>query len=271
MAIIIIFLILIIYIFSLKSINGNDNNRSKSLIEKAFPQYNIIKQFDTGLHLQGFILEDKKTPNQKTVTFTSDDGSVIVNGELLAWDSSDNKLTNLNNIYTKYFIHDNNASELYLSIKKDAVCIQQGNDNAAHKFYAVIDPKCSYCNALFNASQPAIKSGSLAVRWIVVGALADSKEIVNSIYNSDSPITALIKYETTGEYDTTLTKANDSVQLNNSVREHINSFPTILYKNTQDYIKISGGSRLPLTTAKIAEKDNIKKVNEFLILTSNKF
>ena len=264
-------LILLIYIFSLKSINGNDDARAKTLIEKAFPQYNIIKQFDTGIHLQGFILENKEKTQDKTVTFTSDDGSVIVNGELLAWDSSSNKLTSLNKIYTKYFTSDDNASELYLSIKKDGVYIQQSSDSAPHKFYAIIDPSCSYCHSLFIASQQAIKSGDLAVRWIVVGALNNSRDIANSIYNSDNRLDALVNYETTKEYNQDLTKDNDAVGSNDTIRNYIKSFPTIVYKNSQDYIKTSGGSKLPLTNAKIAEKENIIKVNEFLILTSDKF
>ncbi|MDE4957614.1 DsbC family protein, partial [Francisella tularensis subsp. holarctica] len=72
-------------------------------VEHAFPQYKVIKTFDTGIQLQAYILEYKKDPTKHSVTFTSEDGAVSVNGELLAWDSNQNKITILNNIYANYF------------------------------------------------------------------------------------------------------------------------------------------------------------------------
>lgn len=268
----IVFLVVIIYIFSLKSVSGNDTARAKALVEKAFPQYSILKQFDTGIHLQGFILEDKKDPNKKTVTFTSEDGFVIVNGELLAWDINQDRVTNLNKLYTKYFITDDRANQLYVAIKQKAAYIQQGDNNAPHKFYAIIDPGCEFCHALFNASQEAIKQKQLAVRWVVVGALDNSKNVANSIYNSEDPLNALLNYENSKIYDKQLSKdTNEKVENNDELIKYITGFPTIVYKNNEDYLRISGGGKLPLTPGKVAEKDNIKKVNEFLLLTSNKF
>ncbi|AEB28527.1 Thiol:disulfide interchange protein DsbG precursor [Francisella hispaniensis] len=262
-----------LYIFSTTNLNkiSPDNKQGLYLVEHAFPQYKVIKTFDTGIHLQAYILEDKKDPTKHSVTFTSEDGGVIVNGELLAWDSNQNKLTSLNNIYANYFTSSPKANNLYLNIKKYATYIQQGSDEAPHKFYAIIDPSCSYCNRLFDATQPAINSGELAVRWILLGALRNSPEIVRSIFNSKDPLEALIKYHKTKIYDQNLTQQNEKAENNLRLSSDIEGFPTIVYKTPQGALKISGGNKLPLTDASIAAKDNINKINEFLLLTSNSF
>ncbi|ABI82840.1 DsbC family protein [Francisella tularensis] len=269
----VVILLVVLYIFSTTNLNkiSPDNKQGLYLVEHAFPQYKVIKTFDTGIHLQAYILEDKKDPTKHSVTFTSEDGAVIVNGELLAWDSNQNKLTSLNNIYANYFTSSPQANNLYLNIKKYATYIQQGSDDAPHKFYAIINPSCSYCNRLFDATQPAINSGELAVRWIPLGALRNSPEIVRSIFNSKDPLEALIKYHKTKTYDQKLTQQNEKAENNLRLSSDIEGFPTIVYKTPQGALKISGGNKLPLTDATIAAKDNINKINEFLLLTSNSF
>ncbi|AEI36462.1 MULTISPECIES: DsbC family protein [Francisella] len=269
----VLFLLVIIYFFSTTNLNRSPFNNQQGLyiVEHAFPQYKVVKTFDTGIHLQAYILEDKKDPTKRTVTFTSENGDVIVNGELLAWDRNQNKLTSLNQIYANYFTSSTRANNLYLDIKKYATYIQQGSDNAPHKFYAIIDPNCGYCSSLFDASQPAIKSGDLAVRWIPLGSLHNSADVVDSILNSKDPLQALIQYHDTKVYDKNLTKSHEKAENNMKLSTEINGFPTIIYKTPEGALKISGGNKLPLTEAKIAEKDNIKKVNEFLLLTSNNF
>ena len=212
----IVILLLIFYIVSTQSLSNSPNNKKAghSLVSKAFPQYNIIKSFDTGMNLQGFILVDKQDPNKKTVTFTTKDGNTIVNGELLTWNLSENKLTNLNNIYVGYYQSDTKANDLYVAIKQNATYIQQGSNDAPKKIYAIIDPSCSYCHYLFKAVQPAIKSGQLVVRWIPIAKLGDSKHIVNSIFNSKDPLQSLIDYETNNAYDK---DAKDNVKTTNNI------------------------------------------------------
>ena len=185
-----IIVVSILYIFSTSSLNKSlsGNKQGLYIVEQAFPQYKVIKTLDTGLHLEAYIPQDKKDPTKRTVTFTNENGSVIVNGQLLAWDRSENKLNSLNQIYTNYFTSNPKANELYLNIKKYSSYIQQGSNDAPHKFYAVIDPSCGYCNRFFEATQPAIKSGQLSVRWIPLGALHNSPAIVRSLFNSKDPL-----------------------------------------------------------------------------------
>lgn len=266
-------LILFVYIFISTSKLGDSRSHSQGLrlVEQAFPKHKVIKSFDTGINLEGYILEDKKDAKKRTVTFTSDDGSVLVNGELLAWDRNSNELTNLNQIYASYFISNEQANEVYLNIKKFGSYIQQGSDNAPHKFYAIIDPSCNYCSYLFTATQPAIKKGLLAVRWLPVGALNNSQKIVNSFFNSKDPLKTLLEYHDTKKYDKSNVAENDKASSNLKLAENIKGFPTIIYKTPQDALKISGGDKLPLIDAASAKNSNIEKINEFLLLTSNKF
>lgn len=266
-------LILLVYVFSVTNLTSTKSLKQQgfSLVKQAFPQYKVIKNFDTGIALEGYILEDKKNPSKKAVTFTSKDGSVLVNGELLAWDRNQNQLTNLNQIYSNYFTSDKKASKLYLDIQKFGSYIQQGSDDAPHKFYAIIDPSCNYCSYLFTATQPAIKKGLLAVRWIPIGALHNSSKIVNSFFNSKDPLKALIKYHNSKIYDKSNIGKNDKTSSNLKLSENIKGFPTIVYKTPLDAIKISGGDKLPLVDAASAKNSNTKKINEFLLLTSNKF
>ncbi|AXA33996.1 DsbC family protein [Francisella adeliensis] len=265
-------LLLLTYIFTTSKLsNPQSYSQGLKLVEQAFPQYKVIKSFDTGISLEGYVLEDKGDIKKRTVTFTSKDGSVLVNGELLAWDRNQNKLTSLNQIYTNYFTSDEEANELYLDIQKFGSYIQQGSNDAPHKFYAIIDPSCSYCSYLFTASQPAIKEGLLAVRWLPVGALHNSPKIVNSFFNSKDPLKAFISYHDTNKYDENNTEENDKALNNMNLSKNIQGFPTIVYKTPQDALKISGGDKLPLIDAASAEKSNVKKINEFLLLTSDKF
>ncbi len=266
-------LILLLYTFSITTIGSKNvtKNNGSQIVAQAFPQYKIIKSFDTGINLQGYILEDKKNSEKRTVTFTSEDASVIVNGELLAWDRNENRLTSLNQIYASYFATDHKANNLYLDIAKYGTYVQQGSDDAPHKFYAAIDPSCSYCDYLFNAAQPAIKKGLLAVRWIPVGALRNSPAIVNSFFNSSDPLKAFLDFHETYAYDKTNVEKNDKATNNLKILKDLLGFPTIVYKTNEGTLKISGGDKLPLVDAAIAEKENIKKINEFLLLTSNQF
>ncbi|MDE4959344.1 DsbC family protein, partial [Francisella tularensis subsp. holarctica] len=96
------------------------------LVEHACPQSKVIKNFDTCIHLQAYILEDKKDQTKHSVSFTSEDVAVIVNGELLALDSNQNKLTSLNNIYANYLTSTHQSNNHYLNNKKYATNIKQG-------------------------------------------------------------------------------------------------------------------------------------------------
>ncbi|MDE5020834.1 DsbC family protein, partial [Francisella tularensis subsp. holarctica] len=80
------------YIFSTTNLINlsPDNKQGFYLVEHAFPQYKVIKTFDTGIHLQEYILEDKKDPTKHSVTFTSEYGAVIVIGVLIALSSNQN-------------------------------------------------------------------------------------------------------------------------------------------------------------------------------------
>ena len=264
----IIFIISFFYWFNSESIQRNNIYRAKTLVTKAYPNFKIIKQFDTGIHLQAFIIKNKKT-NTKSVVYTNPKGDILIAGNMFSWNSADQKLTNINNLYITRVEKNKSANDIYEYIRGSKY-IQQGSNKAPHKFYAIIKLNCSYCNALFKASQEAIKLNQLAVRWIIIDN-SNNKSLVNNIYSSKEPLKALKEYELNKKYDnSSITKNNNTVK-NNKIKKYISYLPTILYKNHEGLVRIINGDNLPLTPAKIAQKDNTKKVNQLLILLSNQF
>ena len=154
--------------------------------------------------------------------------------------------------------------------------IQQGQSDAKHSFYAVIDPNCSFCHALFEASQTAIKTGKLAVRWVVLGVVKPSSPLkAMAILNAQDPLKALVDNENAFNYDTEedgiqplsritdaeLNKLNQNID---ALKNFIDAVPVIIYKNKQGEIRISGGDKLPLAASKKALEANQAKVNNFL-------
>jgi len=155
--------------------------------------------------------------------------------------------------------------------------IQQGQSNAMHSFYAIIDPNCSFCHALFEASQAAIENGKLAVRWVVIGVVKQSSPLkAIAILNAKDPVKALEYNERHFNYGTeeggiqplpTLTdvKMNKLNQNILALKDFINAVPVIIYKNQQGGVRISGGEKLPLAASKTALEENRIRVKEFLI------
>ena len=136
------------YTYVTISINNSDRYRAKQLISGTFPQYHIDKQFDTGLGLQGFILSSKDQPSVSSILFTTKNGKYIVDGNVYAINSKTKQAVNLNNQYLTLRNTDD-KSEIFLKNIQNSYYIQQGSDSAPHQMYAVIDPSCPYCHALF--------------------------------------------------------------------------------------------------------------------------
>ncbi|WP_119342552.1 hypothetical protein [Facilibium subflavum] len=161
--------------------------------------------------------------------------------------------------------------------------IEQGSANAPHKFYAIIDPNCKFCHALFDASQQAIENGQLAVRWVVVGIIKPSSPTkAIAILNADDPILALKQNESNFNYETDeggITPINDPSdqqieKLNQNImalKGLINAVPAIIYINHQGKIALSGGAYLPLAPKDSALANNQKKLANLIEKTSNKW
>lgn len=265
------------YWFSVTSTKNNNEYRAKQLITTALPNYTIIKQFDTGIDLQGFIVADKKQPETPNVIFTSKDGNFIINGQVLAYDPESGQTTDMNQRYVEAFMGNEKADNLLKAVAQTTY-IQQGSDDAPHQMYVVIDPDCKFCHALFTASQKAIKAGQLAVRWVVVGVVSPTSQTkAIAILNAQDPLKALQENEDSFNYATDkggITPADNPTQadaeaLNKNISllsKYVTGVPMIVYKNPQGFARIAGGRELPLTPAKIAEKDNTTKVNDFIVV-----
>lgn len=265
------------YWFSVTSTKNNNEYRAKQLISAALPNYEIIKHFDTGIDLQGFIVAEKDKPQYPNVIFTSRDGNFIINGQVLAFDPETGKTTSMNERYVESFMGNEKADNLLKAVEQTTY-IQQGSDDAPHQMYVIIDPDCKFCHALFTASQQAIQAGQLAVRWVVVGVVSSTSQTkAIAILNAPDPLKALMQNEDSFNYATDkggIMPAENPTQaqaeaLNKNISllsQYVTGVPMIVYKNPQGFARIAGGRELPLTPAKIAEKDNTAKVNDFIIL-----
>ena len=185
------------------------------------------------------------------------------------WNKNTNKLEILNNFYKKHFNPEKDISNIYLNMKKNALYIQQGQDNAPHKLYAIIDPSCKYCNNLFKATQNLIQSGFLSVRWIPVGALNNSKHIVENFFNSENPLESLVSYYNNKKYNKFI-KDDKKTENNIFITKYIKRFPTVIYKTNEGYLRIYEGDDLPINK-NLDNQNNIAKIKKMLVVASNEF
>ncbi|MFZ9036272.1 MAG: thiol:disulfide interchange protein DsbG [Francisellaceae bacterium] len=278
--IIIIALVIIaaLYFFSIETSKRHNKLIARELIDNAFPQYTIVKQFDTGLNLEGFILADKKQPDKITVTYTTEDGQFIVNGNLIRFDPKTKYMTDMNAIYVDKFNKNEQAEKLLQALQKTHY-IEQGKADAPHQIYVVIDPNCKFCHALFEATQSAINKGQLAVRWVIVGIVKPSSpQKAMAILAAKDPLSALKENEEKFDYakeegGIAPISAPDKAVIEffnqniSALKGLVNVVPTIVYKNPQGFARISGGAKLPLKASKEAQKANEQKIDDFLILT----
>lgn len=172
-------------------------------------------------------------------------------------------------------ISQEKATALIHALKK-VNYIEQGLENAPHKLYAVVDPNCAFCHALFQASQSFIKQGQLAVRWIVVGVVKPSSPTkAMTILNAPSPLKALKENEQYFNDHTEkggiqgllqpepkqIARLDQNIQ---AMRDFVSTVPAIIYLNRRGHIVLSGGERLKLAASPEALKDNQHKLAQFL-------
>jgi len=77
---------------------------------------------------------------------------------------------NLTDQYTQKYVNAGIAKTAFAQLP-DLTWFSQGDENAPHKAYIIIDPNCIYCHLLYQEIAPLIQQGQLAVRWLPVGFL----------------------------------------------------------------------------------------------------
>lgn len=209
---------------------------------------NIIHHFNGPGDLQGFIVQSKDKSGAMGILYTDRRGKYIFDGIIL-----NAKGENLTRQAFMQFIAPKKAGDVMQVIDKTQ-WIAQGNNNAPHKAYIVVDPNCIFCHQLFETLQPEIAKGNLAVRWIVVGFLKPSSPgKAMAILSAKDPLTALKTNEqqfNTGEESGGITpiaqptKSQKSMLLTNNdfvKKFQIFQTPVIFYKTAKGQARMQAG------------------------------
>ena len=142
----------------------------------------IVKQFDSISNLEGFVIEPTSGPVQQTVVYADKNGSYMIAGAVITSDGQN--LAELD--YDKY-VNAAVAPKIFASAQKTN-WIQEGNANAPHKAYILVEPNCMACHMIYGQLHPLISSGQLAVRWIFVAFMKpQSTAMAAAILQAQNP------------------------------------------------------------------------------------
>lgn len=162
------------------------NGSAKDLVSKVLGgRATVVKQFTATSNLQGFVVESTTMHGQKGLVYAADDGSYLVSGNIISADgkniTQENYQTYIANVSAPGAFKDAAKTNWFLMGKK----------NAPHKTYMIVEPNCSACHVAYEKLKPAIASGQLAVRFIVVSFLkADSEAKAAAILSAKDPSSA---------------------------------------------------------------------------------
>ena len=156
------------------------------ILKAAKNQVIIVKQFPSIGNLVGFVISPKAQKNQKTIIYAAKDGQYMIAGSVI-----DNKGVNITQADYKKYVTDAMAPKVIMAAQKTS-WFAQGNPNAPHQAYVIVEPNCIACHMLHQELMPLIKSGKLYVRWIMVAFLKpDSKAKAAAIFQAKDPAKAL--------------------------------------------------------------------------------
>ncbi len=233
--------------------NQPNATQAEALINKVSQgKVTVLKHFVVNPSIQGFVITTNPASDKRGLLYTDGQGQYLIDGNLM--DITGQNLAQKN--YYQY-VQPKAASTAYQTIAQTS-WIQQGQDSAPHKLYAVIDPNCIFCHQGFVALEPKIQSGQLAVRWIVVGIIKpDSKAKALAILNANDPLQALLSNENSFNEQTeeggivpldaqapiATTKLDTNMQFATSNK--IMQTPTFFYKDSAGNMQIQAGMPQP--------------------------
>jgi thiol:disulfide interchange protein DsbG len=147
------------------AISGFANPTGEHLIQTVSKgQLVVTKSFSTPFGLTGYVAHPKGS-QQGMVMYTDTSGKYLMVGNVV-----DAQGVNYTQKYTEQYVTNPTAAVAYKQLET-AHWFTDGNDNAPHKMYVLIDPNCIYCHLLFKELRPLIDAGKLQVRWVPVGFL----------------------------------------------------------------------------------------------------
>ncbi len=225
----------------------NVNNALSLINQVTHGEVTVLHQFSSVDNLEGFVVESTQNQEQ-TIIYADNQGRYLIIGNVVG---SDGESISTQDYQT--YIAPQSAS-LAFNYVGNVTYIQQGANNAPHQAYIVFDPNCIFCHRLFEALQPAITQGQVAVRWIPVAFLKSSSQgRVYAILSSSNPLAMLQQNEVNFNESTEdggvppLSSASTTVtqQLQNNMafltETEISATPAILYKTANGTAKLVSG------------------------------
>ena len=232
-----------------KSQLGEHSSAAHALINKVtHGKVKVIKSFRTAGELQAFIVAEKSKPHARNIIYTDRTGRYLISGNII-----NSKGVNLTAKAYKKYIEPKTADAAFGKIAKTNWFLQ-GSPKAPHKLYVVADPNCLICHMFYEAIQPSIKAGQVAVRWLLVGLIKPSSPAKTiTILANKNPIAAMAANEAgfngkTEEGSTiplknpTVVQKNRLTTNNNFAKEfQIFQTPTIFYKTATGQTRMQAG------------------------------
>jgi thiol:disulfide interchange protein DsbG len=207
----------------------------------------ILNQFNAIGNLQGFVVQSSHDNNQ-SIIYADNQGRYIIMGTIIGADGR-----NISEQNFQQYIAPQSANVAFSYIGSTA-WIQQGANTAPHQLYVIFDPNCIYCHRLYDALQPFIKKGQLAVRWLPVAFLkATSTGRAYALLSSSNPLQTLAQNENNFDESSEnggvppLNNPSAAVQqqLQNNMafltEAQINATPALLYKTVNGSAKLDMG------------------------------
>ena len=183
--------ILLATMLGLGGCNSTDNQpeAARKLVENSLNgKLEVEKRFNAEGGFYGFVV--RLPGGKQRIVYTTRDARYLFTGQYY---NAEGK--NLTEQQFETYIEPESSRQAYDAVHNTAY-IQQGDNDAPHKLYVVVDPNCTYCHRLYDQLQPLIKQNTLAVRWVVVGFLkSSSKRRALTILGSQHPLEAMQRNE----------------------------------------------------------------------------
>lgn len=163
--------------------NASNSDKARQIVlANSQGQVTIKQEFPSVGNLEGFVIQSKREPGREMVVYADKDGQYMIVGAVIDKDG-----VNLVQKDTMKYIQPQIAKAAYDALPETQSFIE-GNPKAKHVMYAVVEPNCSICHRLYEQVGPFIKSGDLAVHWIMVDFLNQtSKGKAAAIMQSKNP------------------------------------------------------------------------------------
>lgn len=136
---------------------------ARALVEKmAQPGGRIVREFDSGVGLKGFVVEHPQT-KKSALIYVDPQGRYLLSGLLF-----DGAGGNLSSSHFDEFVPKPDATAIIRDAETTA-WVEDGRPDAKAVLYVLGEPNCGYCKLFYAQTRAAVAKGDVALRWIMVG------------------------------------------------------------------------------------------------------